>query len=133
MSTIRVRSPASYWLAVPAAVWMLGVVVVPIVLLVWGGVGGLDTGSSLLVTALGCLFMFVAFWLVSSRLVVPIASAVGQPSERIAGAAGRLALRNSQRNPVRTARTAAALMIGRPTTTYDAPALSASAALELRA
>ncbi len=35
MSTIRVRSPASYWLAVPAAVWMLGVVVVPIVLLVW--------------------------------------------------------------------------------------------------
>jgi putative spermidine/putrescine transport system permease protein len=35
MSTIRVRSPASYWLAVPAATWMLGVVVVPIVLLVW--------------------------------------------------------------------------------------------------
>ncbi len=35
MSTIRVRSPASYWLAVPAAAWMLGVVVVPIVLLVW--------------------------------------------------------------------------------------------------
>ncbi|CAN5754352.1 ABC transporter permease [soil metagenome] len=35
MSTIRTRSPASYWLAVPAAVWMLGVVVVPIVLLVW--------------------------------------------------------------------------------------------------
>jgi putative spermidine/putrescine transport system permease protein len=35
MSTIRVRSPASYWLAFPAATWMLGVVVVPIVLLVW--------------------------------------------------------------------------------------------------
>ena len=35
MSTIRIRSPASYWLAVPAAAWMLGVVVVPIVLLVW--------------------------------------------------------------------------------------------------
>jgi putative ABC transport system permease protein len=86
--------------------------VAAIVLLVWGGVGGLDTGSSLLVTGLGCVFMFVAFWLVSSRLVVPIASAVGQPSERIAGSAGRLALRNSQRNPVRTARTAAALMIG---------------------
>jgi putative ABC transport system permease protein len=85
---------------------------VAIALLVWGGAGGLDTGSSLLVTALGCVFMFVAFWLVSSRLVVPIASAVGQPSERLAGAAGRLALRNSQRNPVRTARTAAALMIG---------------------
>ena len=36
MSTIRVRSPASYRLAVPAAAWMLGVVVVPIVLLVCG-------------------------------------------------------------------------------------------------
>jgi len=86
--------------------------VVAIVLLVLGAVGGLDTGTSLLATALGCLFMFVTFWLVSSRLVVPIASAVGKPSERIAGAAGRLALRNSQRNPIRTARTAAALMIG---------------------
>ena len=83
-----------------------------IVLLVWGAVGGLDTGSSLLVTALGCLCMFTAFWLFSARLVVPVASAVGRPSERIAGAAGRLALRNSQRNPMRTARTAAALMIG---------------------
>jgi putative ABC transport system permease protein len=86
--------------------------VAAIVLLVMGGVGGLDTGTSLLLTALGCVFMFVAFWLVSTRLVVPIAAAVGRPSERMAGAAGRLALRNSQRNPVRTARTAAALMIG---------------------
>jgi putative ABC transport system permease protein len=86
--------------------------VAAVVLLAYGAVGGLDTGASLLVTALGCLFMFVAFWLVSSRLVVPIASAVGRPSERMAGAAGRLALRNSQRNPVRTVRTAAALMIG---------------------
>jgi putative ABC transport system permease protein len=86
--------------------------VAAIAFLVWGGAGGLDTGASLLVTAVGCVFMFVAFWLVSSRLVVPIASAVGRPSERIAGAAGRLALRNSQRNPARTSRTAAALMIG---------------------
>jgi putative spermidine/putrescine transport system permease protein len=35
MSTIRTRSAAGYWLALPAAAWMLGVVVVPIVLLVW--------------------------------------------------------------------------------------------------
>src|SRR4030081_1146827 len=35
MSTIRIRSPASYWRAVPAAAWVVGVVVVPIVLLVW--------------------------------------------------------------------------------------------------
>ena len=40
MSTIRVRSPASYWLAAPAAAWMLGVVVVPIVLLAWVSLWG---------------------------------------------------------------------------------------------
>ncbi|HTR85933.1 MAG TPA: hypothetical protein VMI56_15740, partial [Reyranella sp.] len=40
MSTIRVRSPASYWLAVPAAAWMLGVVVVPIALLAWVSLWG---------------------------------------------------------------------------------------------
>ena len=40
MSTIRVRSAASYWLAVPAAIWMLGVVVVPILLLGWVSLWG---------------------------------------------------------------------------------------------
>ena len=85
---------------------------IAILLLGWGAVGGLATGSALLVTAVGCLFMFVAFWLIAARVVVPVAAAVGRPSERIAGAAGRLALRNSQRNPLRTSRTAAALMIG---------------------
>ena len=40
MSTIRIRSAASYWLAVPAAAWMLGVVVVPIVLLAWVSLWG---------------------------------------------------------------------------------------------
>jgi putative spermidine/putrescine transport system permease protein len=40
VSTIKVRSSASYWLAVPAASWMLGVVVVPIVLLAWVSLWG---------------------------------------------------------------------------------------------
>ena len=35
MSTIRARSAAGYWLALPAGAWMVGVVVVPIVLLIW--------------------------------------------------------------------------------------------------
>jgi putative ABC transport system permease protein len=90
--------------------WVLGAAAVA--LLVWGTVGDLDIGSSLIVTGFGCLVLFVAVALVSSKLVVPLAGAVGQPSERLGGAAGRIALRNSQRNPARTARTAAALMIG---------------------
>ena len=46
MSTIRVRSAASYWLALPAAAWMLGVVVVPIVLLLWVSFWGGRTFST---------------------------------------------------------------------------------------
>jgi putative ABC transport system permease protein len=64
------------------------------------------------VTGLGCVFMFVAFWLVSSRLVVPSHPPSAGPPSGSRAPPGRLALRNSQRNPARTARTAAALMIG---------------------
>jgi putative spermidine/putrescine transport system permease protein len=35
MSTIRARSPAAYMLAVPAAIWMVVAVIVPIVLIIW--------------------------------------------------------------------------------------------------
>jgi putative ABC transport system permease protein len=41
-----------------------------------------------------------------------VAAAVGAPARRFGGAAGRLASENATRNPVRTARTAAALMVG---------------------
>jgi len=35
MSTIRARSAAAYWLALPAALWMLAAVVVPVGMIVW--------------------------------------------------------------------------------------------------
>jgi putative spermidine/putrescine transport system permease protein len=35
MSTIRLRSPAAFWLAVPAGAWMLAAVVVPTLLILW--------------------------------------------------------------------------------------------------
>jgi putative ABC transport system permease protein len=44
--------------------------------------------------------------------VRPLARLVGIPARQIGGAAGRIADRNAQRNPGRTAATAAALMIG---------------------
>ena len=50
--------------------------------------------------------------MVSRYLVKPLAAALGWPGVKIGGAAGELARENSMRNPVRTARTAAALMIG---------------------
>jgi putative ABC transport system permease protein len=61
---------------------------------------------------LGTLLLFIGVALVSSYLVRPLASLVGQPALRFGGTAGRLASANAVRNPGRTATTAAALMIG---------------------
>ena len=58
------------------------------------------------------LALFVGVAMLSSRLVRPLTRLVGIPARRIGGAAGKLADRNAQRNPGRTAATAAALMIG---------------------
>ncbi|MCZ7588204.1 MAG: FtsX-like permease family protein [Gaiella sp.] len=58
------------------------------------------------------LLLFVGVAMISSKLVRPLAAAVGLPARSIGGAAGGLARRNAIRNPGRTAATAAALMIG---------------------
>ena len=72
---------------------------------------GLDATQVLGLLALGCLVLFLGVAMISSVLVTPIASIVGWPAQRLAGAAGRLARENTVRNPGRTAVTAAALMI----------------------
>jgi putative ABC transport system permease protein len=73
---------------------------------------GLATGLVLVLVGVGCLLLFVGVGLVASRLVRPLAAALGKPGERLAGTPGRLARENATRNPARTARTAGALMIG---------------------
>src|SRR5829696_4777604 len=73
---------------------------------------GLPTGAVLLLDGVGCIFLFIGVGMISSRLVRPLAAAVGAPGERFGGAPGRLAKENATRNPARTARTAGALMIG---------------------
>ncbi len=60
----------------------------------------------------GAVSVFVGVALLSPLLVVPVASVVGAPLERVGGVPGTLARENSVRNPGRTASTAAALMIG---------------------
>ena len=60
----------------------------------------------------GVLSLFIGVAMLSSRLVRPLARIVGIPARRLGGAAGKLAEGNAQRNPGRTAATAAALMIG---------------------
>jgi putative ABC transport system permease protein len=73
---------------------------------------GLGTQQVLLLMAIGALLLFAGVAGFSSRLVRPLARVLGWPAERIGGAAGKLARGNAERNPQRTASTAAALMIG---------------------
>ena len=60
----------------------------------------------------GAVAVIFAVSLFSPRLVPPLASFAGWPLERLRHLTGRLARENAQRNPSRTAVTAAALMIG---------------------
>jgi putative ABC transport system permease protein len=90
-------------------------------LLGWALFGGdLGIGERLALMAPGVLILFVGVALLSPRLVGPLARVLGWPAERIGGPAGRLARRNSMRNPGRTAVTAAALMIGVALVTFVA-------------
>ena len=69
-------------------------------------------GDRFALLGIGVLALFVGVAMLSSRLVRPLAGLVGLPARRFGGAAGTIAERNAQRNPGRTAATAAALMIG---------------------
>jgi putative ABC transport system permease protein len=80
----------------------------------------LATAPRLLLIAGGVLALFTGVAMVSSHLVKPLASVLGWPAQRVGGAAGQLAKRNSMRNPGRTASTAAALMIGVALVTFIA-------------
>ena len=61
--------------------------------------------------AVGALTVFIGVAWLSPLIAVPVVSAIGRPFARL-GTAGRLARSNAVRSPERTARTAAALMIG---------------------
>jgi putative ABC transport system permease protein len=69
-------------------------------------------GPALLRMGLGLVCLFIAVGMLGDSYVPPLASALGWPFERLTGVTGRLARENAQRQPGRTAITAAALMIG---------------------
>jgi putative ABC transport system permease protein len=73
---------------------------------------GLGSGLMILPLGGGVMALFLGIALAAPHLVKPLASLVGWPARRAGGIAGDLASANAQRNPARTASTAAALMIG---------------------
>jgi putative ABC transport system permease protein len=76
---------------------------------IWGASG---TSAVLAFMGLGALLVFLGVALFTPQVVRPLASVLGVPGDRIAGAPGILARENATRNPQRTGSTAAALMIG---------------------
>jgi putative ABC transport system permease protein len=89
---------------------LLGVVGLAMVL---GGLfGNADAGAAAGLMGGGAVVIVIAVSLFSPRLVPPLAAIAGWPLERLRRLLGRLARENAQRNPSRTAVTAAALMIG---------------------
>jgi putative ABC transport system permease protein len=89
---------------------LLAVAGVAMVLIGLLGSGSAGTRAGLI--GGGAVAVVFAVSLFSPRLVPGLATAAGWPLERLRSLTGRLARENAQRNPSRTAVTAAALMIG---------------------
>ncbi|HVO52944.1 MAG TPA: FtsX-like permease family protein [Solirubrobacterales bacterium] len=81
-------------------------------LVVRGLAGGGGAGTRASFIGAGAFVAVIAVSLFSPRLVPGLAAVAGWPLERARRLLGRLARENAQRNPSRTAITAAALMIG---------------------
>jgi putative ABC transport system permease protein len=89
---------------------LLGVAGLAMVLFGLFGSGSAGTRAGLM--GGGAVAVVFAVSIFSPRLVPPLATVAGWPLERMRRLTGRLARENAQRNPSRTAITAAALMIG---------------------
>jgi putative ABC transport system permease protein len=89
---------------------LLGVVGLAMILI--GLFGGASAGTAAGLIGGGAVVMIFAVSFFSPHLVKPLAAIAGWPLERLRRLLGRLSRENAQRNPSRTAVTAAALMIG---------------------
>ncbi len=85
---------------------------VGLAMLLAGLFGGAEGGTAAGLMGGGAVAVILGVSLFSPRLIRPLASLSGRPLEWMRKLTGRLARENTQRNPSRTAVTAAALMIG---------------------
>jgi putative ABC transport system permease protein len=102
--------------AYAAVAAVLGIAGLAMVLV--GLFGNAGSGAAAGLMGGGAVAVVLGVSLFSPRLVRPLASLAGMPLERLRKLTGRLARENTQRNPSRTAVTAAALMIGLALVTF---------------
>jgi len=81
-------------------------------MLISGLTKGGGAGSRAALIGGGALLVVIGGSFYTPKLVPPLSAVAGWPLEKLRGLTGRLARENAQRNPSRTAITAAALMIG---------------------
>jgi len=95
---------------------LLGIAGLAMVLI--GLFGSAPSGTAAGLIGGGAVVIVFAVSLFSPNLVPPLARVAGWPLERVRRLLGRLSRENAQRNPSRTAVTAAALMIGLTVVTF---------------
>ena len=100
------------------AVLSIGLGLVGLAMVLIGLFGDAGAGAAAGLMGAGAVAIVLGVSLFSPRLVPPLATVAGWPLERVRRLTGRLARENSQRNPSRTAVTAAALMIGLALVTF---------------
>jgi putative ABC transport system permease protein len=83
-----------------------------LILLIGAALTGLGLTGQILLLALGIPLVFIGVFVLGPLLSRPFARAIGAPLPKVRGVQGQLARENAMRNPKRTARTAAALMVG---------------------
>ena len=89
------------------------------------------TGANTAFLGLGVLFVFAGVLIVGPGVARPIALWIGRPIQKLRGVTGAMARQNAARNPKRTARTAAPVLIGVALVTAFT-AFAASAKSEIR-
>lgn len=73
---------------------------------------GVGLAGNVSLLGLGIPLIFIGLFVLGPLIARPVARVLGAPLPRLLGVTGTLARENSMRNPKRTARTAAALMVG---------------------
>jgi putative ABC transport system permease protein len=100
------------WLARKGKILAPIVAILGLALVVIGLFVASGTAPVLLSLGAGALLLLLGVALTAPYVVPRLARVIGWPGERVGGIPGRIARENAERNPSRTAVTAAALMIG---------------------
>jgi putative ABC transport system permease protein len=83
-----------------------------IIVLIGAALTGVGLTGEVLLLAFGIPLIFIGVFVLGPLLSRPFARFIGAPLPKLRGVQGQLARENAMRNPKRTARTAAALMVG---------------------